>query len=117
MIIPRGPISPVGSLIIGVVLLLLGSVSLIGAIFQPRFLMRIEWLHLRWGKSGKGPPVSRFGVAASGIFCIAMGSAAILNGCLRVMPKHQVIPLLLTTFLIFFCAGLFDTWRAGRKRR
>jgi hypothetical protein len=90
---------PKGCLIAGIICLAPGLLEFAVIAFYPRFLER--W---HWGRSGGGPPVSRIGAAAWGVFFIALGMTVIFD----------VGIILLAGLIQLFAAGFYDTFRHKR---
>lgn len=89
--------------------MLAGLLEFAVVIFWPRFLQ--GW---RWGRAGGGPPISRIGGAAWGIFFGAIGVALILDGYFMVLPSYGAGIILLAGFIQLFAASVYDTNRHRR---
>jgi hypothetical protein len=109
MIFAASQMSPKGCLIMGIVCLAVGILEFAVIAFYPRFLKRVHW-----GRFGGGPPMSRIGAAAWGVFFVAFGIAMIMNGYFRALSSFGVGMVLLAGFIQLFAAGFYDMFRHKR---
>jgi len=110
------PLSPIGCLLVGTLLLVFGVFVFIIVAIQPGWLRRRRYFHARWGfGSSSGAPVSRLGGMAWGLAFAAFGAVSVFNGYCGILPKSRVFPILFAAFGLVFVAGIADSYKHKRR--
>jgi hypothetical protein len=107
-----GTLSPRACLILGVILIALGGVEIAVVTFRPDWWKRAGF---RW-KHARRPLVSRFSGFATGLFFVAFGATAILDGYLGVLSQAGAAGLLFTTFGLCVLGAIVDCFCRDRRQ-